>query len=351
MQELEQLIRKFWANEISQEENHRLLQLLRENKDTYRDKIKGDFKAEEMDGTEALKAAGLLTKIHRNLGIESLEEKQQARIHSITRRRRYLAVAASVCAIALSIFLLAPHHRQATVVKIEEVKSPLPHLEHLTSGRDSGFTYTLEDGSVIQLKKKSQLSFYRPFRDGRRDLWLEGAAVFNVANDKSRPFTVYAGEVTTRVLGTRFSVNSLEAGKVKVRLLEGKIVVNSNPMPGPGMKDVYLTPGQELSFDKNSRAYTVNIIGTRPEKPARPEGMDNQPEMVFHKEPLGRVFQKIGLQYKIPLSYRKEELDGLYFTGTFIKSDDLHIVLSAICNVNNLAFTEDKDSIIITRSH
>ncbi len=351
MQELEQLIKKFWANEISQEENHRLLQLLREYKDTYRDMIRGDFGLEEMDETDAPDAAGLLTKIHRNLGIEGLEEKQQARIHFITRRRRYLTVAASVCAIVLFVFLLAPRHPQAPVAKIKEVTSPLPHLEHLTSGRDSGMTFTLEDGSVIQLKKKSQLSFYRPFRDGRRDLWLEGAAVFNVANDKSKPFTVYTGEVATKVLGTRFSVNSLETGKVKIRLLEGKIVINSNATAGQGMKDVYLTPGQELSFDKNSRAYTVNIIGTRPEKPARSEGMDNEPELVFHKEPLGKVFQKIGLQYKVPLSFRKEELDGLYFTGTFIKSDDLHIVLSAICKVNNLTFTEEKDSVIITRSH
>lgn len=342
MQELDELIQKFWLNETSQEENHRLLQLLQEYKDHNRDKVRVAFEMEERDDIDAGKAAELLTKIHRSLGIEELRVKG---------RYRYLAVAAAVSAIVLSLFLLVPHRQTApaTATVKREAMPTLPRLEVLASGRDSGRSFTLEDGTTVQLRKNSRLSFYRPFQGDRRDLWLEGTAVFDVTKDKKRPFTVYAGEVATRVLGTRFSVNTSETGKVKVRLLDGKIAVSANPAAGPVMNAVYLTPGQELSFDKNSKAYTVNTIHPQPDVITRPDKA--VAGIVFHKEPLSSAFFKIGLLYKAPLSYRKEELDGLYFTGTFLKSDDLHLVLTTICTVNNLVFTEEKDSIIITRSH
>ena len=228
MQELEQLIQKFWVNETSQEENYRLLQLLQEYKDHNRDKVKEVFGMEERDDIGADKAAELLTKIHHSLGIEELEEKRQAGIYSIRRRYRYLAVAASISAIALSLFLLIPH-RQIGPVTAKSVAAPvLSRLEQFVSGPDSDRSLTMEDGTTVQLKKNSRLSFYRPFQRDRRDIWLEGGAVFDVMKDKTKPFTVYAGEVSTRVLGTRFSVNNPEIGKVKVRLLEGKIAVSAD---------------------------------------------------------------------------------------------------------------------------
>ena len=352
MQELEQLIRKFWLNETSQEENQRLLQLLHEYKDQYRDEIRMAFGAEEREDIDESMAAGLLAKIHRNLGMD-LSEPGRDRVHSIRFRYKYLAAAAAIGAVFFSVHLLAPRHRQQqpVLVKTGEVISPQPYLEHFTSSRNADTTLVLEDGSSVQLKENSRLTLYKPFRGDRRDIWLEGAATFDVKKDRSKPFTVYAGGVETRVLGTRFSVNASETDKVKVRLLEGKVVVSSNSTSGPVMKALYLMPGQELSFDRSSKLYTVNTIKPRTEKPASPDGVGSQSDLVFHKEPLNKVFQRIGVLYKVPLSYRKEELNGLYFTGTFLKSDDLHIVLSAICNVHGLAYREENDSITITRSH
>lgn len=358
MQELEQLIRKYWAGETSQEEDHRLLRLLQDYKENYREQIRGTFDKATPVATgdmDADKASDLLKKIHRNLGVEGLEEEQKNKVIVLKKRYWNWAVAASVCAIALSVFLWTPRHRTtlAPAIAVKEIKtpSPLPRLIYLTGGKDSARMITLEDGSAVQLGRNSRLSFYQPFPSDRRDLHLEGYAVFTVAKDKARPFTVYAGGIATRALGTRFSI-ATDAGKVKVRLLEGKIVVNADTGSRLAIEGVYLVPGQELSVDKNNRSYTVNKISPRPEKEAGPAGAaDGKPELVFHKEPLGKVFQKIGFLYKTPLSYQPEELQGLYFTGTFLKSDDLHIVLSAICNVNNLVFTEAKDSITITRSH
>jgi transmembrane sensor len=209
---------------------------------------------------------------------------------------------------------------------------------------------TLKDGSTVQLEKNSSLSYYDSFTNDRRDLSLSGIAVFKVAKDKMRPFTVYAGGLATRALGTSFLVNAADPGKIKIRLLEGKISVSSATGSDLTMKEVLLTPGQELSFDRTSRVYAINTVVARPGD-ARRAIPDNKPDLVFRKEPLGSVFEKVAHLYKIPLSCRKEDLDGLYFTGTFLKSDNLNIVLSTICNVNDLLVTKSGDSIIITKSH
>lgn len=343
------------------EENEKLLRLLQEYKEKYRDSVQRNFYEEAGQNSPDLhsdRASDLLKKIHRHLGIEGLEERQRVKTAAVRRLYKGLAIAASVCLLVVSGYLLfRPHPEAGTVAGVKARPSqrtgdlPSPSMVRLANGADSIKTLHLEDGSTIQLAKNSALSFYRPFIHQRRDIYLEGGAVFSVVKDKIRPFTVYAGGIATKVLGTRFSVNAVDVGNVKVRLLEGKVAITAAAGSGLAMKDVVLKPGEELAFDKNSRSYTVNEISPREEKAAGHASPDKRPEMVFHKEPLGKVFQRIGVLYKVPLLFRQEELQGLYFTGTFLKSDDLHIVLSAICNVNNLAITEENDSIIITRSH
>jgi transmembrane sensor len=313
----------------------------------------------------------ILQKIHANLGIAGLTENHptakepvaqrsaagQKRGTAILRKMYHrIAVAASIGIVAVSSFLLAgSHHKKSSTAQtatLTATAAPVkPRLMRLANGPDSVLSVTLKDGSTVQLGKNSSLSWYEPFINNRRDLSLTGIALFKVAKDKTRPFTVYAGGIATTALGTRFWVNAMDAAKIRVRLLEGKVMVNAATGSGMTMKDVYLAPGQEFSFDKNSQEYAVNASDTRPDNDGKITPRTDRPELIFKKEPLGQVFRKVASLYKVSLSFRKEELNGLYFTGTFLKSDSLNIVLSTICNVNDLLVTKKEDSIIITRSH
>jgi transmembrane sensor len=360
MMELEQLIQKFWAYQTTLAENKRLLQLLELYRSTVKDSMQDNFQENETphdDGLRPDKALSILEKIHSNLGITDLAATQTTRTASIRKLYHRIAVAASVCILAMSLFLLTSrHHEKEQLAKVTTPDMPntmpaMPKLIRLVNENEAVMSVTLKDGSTIQLEKNSSLSYYDSFTNDRRDLSLSGVAVFKVAKDKARPFTVYAGGLATRALGTRFLVNSADPGKIKIRLMEGKISVSSAKGSDLSMKEVLLTPGQELSFDRISRVYAVGTFVVRPGDMAPRAIPDNKPDLVFHKEPLGSVFEKIAHLYKVPLSCRKEDLDGLYFTGTFLKSDNLNIVLPAICNVNDLLVTKSGDSIIITKSH
>jgi len=359
MLELEVLIEKFWKDQTTPAENERLIQLLEQYKGVYKGMMQEDFQKKlrhPSAGLRSDRAMDLLDKLHKDLRMEEPEEKRSAKKGSARKWVRPLAVAASVGFLAVSVFLLPGRHQESKpIVRATAPPAPpSPRVIRMVNGPDSVMPIALKDGSTVQLAKNSSLSWYEPFINDRRDLTLTGSALFKVAKDRSKPFTVYAGGIATRALGTKFWVNATDVRKVMVQLLEGKVVVHSAAESDLTLKDVYLTPGQEFSYDMGSRQYAVNAIpGALPGKPDRaPKRVlpDYKEELVFRKESLGKVFQKIGLLYKIPLDYRQEELQGLYFTGTFLKSDDLDIVLSAICNVNNLVFTKEKDSIIITRA-
>ena len=357
MLELEQLIQKFWANQTTKAENKRLLELLEQQQAMMENKAPDDYFHEHEDylghALQPDKAVSILQKIHGTLGLEDVQQKQESR--AVVRKLiRTVAVAAAVVVAVLSTFLLTVG-RHTDKPAVAAVSAPAPHVVTLSNRADSALIVNLEDGSTVRLEKNSSLSYYKPFINDRRDISLIGVGLFKVAKDKKRPFTVYAGGIATTALGTRFLVNATDSKKVMVKLLDGKVVIKTAAGTNLAMKDVYLSPGEQFSFDRDSRQYAVNRSPDTPAVTAGPirsvPTNAEKPELVFRKEPLGKVFEKVSHLYKVPLVFRKEDMDGLYFTGTFLQSDNLNIVLSTICNVNDLLVTKNGETITITRSH
>jgi transmembrane sensor len=342
MQELEQLIRRFWANQTTKADNERLLQMLEE--------VEAENDLHPVHRLPPERAASILQNIHNQLGIDGTTERQKRKTATVRKLYGRVAVAAAVCILALSTFLWT-RGRQSATPTVAAATTGTPPLVSVINNADSVLAITLEDGSTVQLEKNSSLSYYKPFINDRRDISLRGIALFKVAKDKKRPFTVYAGGIATTALGTRFLVNATDSRKVMVRLLEGKVVVRTAADAKMTMNDVYLTPGQEFSFDRSSRQYVVNATHDRTNVAGAGEPPVSRNELVFHKEPLGKVFEKVGRLYGVSLNYRKEDLHGLYFTGTFLQNDKLDLVLSTICNVNDLLPARNGDKIVITRSH
>lgn len=92
-------------------------------------------------------------------------------------------------------------------------------------------TVRLRDGSLITLDTDSVVRARET--DHRRMLWLaRGQAFFKVAHDKSRPFTVAAGDKLVTATGTAFSVR-LDRKAVEVTLVEGHVRVEETAPPIP----------------------------------------------------------------------------------------------------------------------
>jgi transmembrane sensor len=89
-------------------------------------------------------------------------------------------------------------------------------------------TVTLRDGTRIVLAPDTKLSVASDFGDRSRTVTLSGEADFNVMTTTGAPFVVRTGAVSTRVLGTAFSVRRYCGDDtVQVVVRSGRVVATS----------------------------------------------------------------------------------------------------------------------------
>lgn len=111
----------------------------------------------------------------------------------------------------------------------------------------------LPDGSKVDLNANSKITY------SKREVWLEGEALFDVTHN-NQAFLVHTKDVTVTVLGTIFDIRQrrrkteivLQSGKIRLSFTSGK------------EQDIIMIPGQIVSYnDQEKRSITS---GTSPEK-------------------------------------------------------------------------------------
>lgn len=112
----------------------------------------------------------------------------------------------------------------------------------------------LADGSRIHLDTASEVSV-RLLGDRRELKLISGQALFTVAHDVDRPFTVKAGEIDVIALGTRFDVRRTTDG-VRVTLLEGRVAVRR---PGSPSAEWRLGPGEQIIAGSSSTTDPIRV--------------------------------------------------------------------------------------------
>jgi transmembrane sensor len=114
----------------------------------------------------------------------------------------------------------------------------------------------LSDGSVVSLNTDSKISV--SFTNEARNVRLEqGEALFDVAKDKLRPFTVSAGNTRVRAVGTSFSVSRLPLRPVQVLVKEG--VVELERANAPDVVPVRATANIQVIASADAPIVTVTM--------------------------------------------------------------------------------------------
>lgn len=313
---------------------------LKSNERREKARLKKEFEDFLQSGDPILppeKSALLLEKLHNSI----INRENIARR---SRTRRMIVMSAKWAAAAMILLIAgaawrhySTGHKTAPVAASVVIKKSLPVIE--SNNSSSVRRLVLPDSSVVKLAQGSSVSYHTPFDTGRRDIRLIGKATFEVTKNAAKPFTVYAGDISTTVLGTRFMMNTLQKNKVSVRLFEGKVVVRST-LETSGMKEVYLKPGEQFVMDNRSGHFTVKSF-------REPAGHIPLPAQVtdttsisleFNQEPLGKVLASIGRQYNVEFKFSDAGFDNMLVTGKLLPSDSLDAVLSMLGNVNGLVF-------------
>lgn len=110
---------------------------------------------------------------------------------------------------------------------------------------------TLDDGSQLALNTDSKVLV--SYRSDRRHLeLLRGEAMFDVAHNPQRPFTVLAGQEQVKALGTSFVVRR-EPNQLWVTLVKGKVELSNRVTAADGQPEfrpqLILAPGERATVD------------------------------------------------------------------------------------------------------
>lgn len=352
----QELIERFFRNDCTPEEEEQVRAFFKANPNDFA-RFLDEREWEAFESGEKMDPE-LSKKLFENVRRQTVEKTGRTKII------RRLAIAASVVLIAgLGWMYLGSSKHDEAVAKAEDKKK-----DSLTFVARHEVNYTgkekevkLEDGSVVTLSNNSEITYQVPFID-KRDITLIGKAFFKVAKDKTKPFTVISGEVTTTALGTQFTVSSYRGeSNLSVRLYEGKVVIKPVRAANRLMKEhVYLLPGQEFIYDGQSMA-KVRAFGAKVEdndelasddhsrdRPVISEKI-SESYFMFNNQSLARVLKDLSALYNTKLVYNKQDVEKIYFTGKYDKSESLKTILKRIATLNGLTITEKDSAFILTK--
>jgi transmembrane sensor len=147
---------------------------------------------------------------------------------------------------------------------------------------------TLEDGSRLSLDSNSEVTVKYARRQRLLHL-LRGQARFDVAHDRSRPFSVVAGNQRVIATGTAFNID-MAGPHVLVTLIEGHVVVLNEEDGGARSlfwpDRVELNAGQQLDAADGARPRILQA--SIPHVTAWTAG-----QLVFDNEPLASVVDRV----------------------------------------------------------
>lgn len=151
-----------------------------------------------------------------------------------------------------------------------------------------------------------------------REVQLTGEAFFDVVKDPGRPFYVYSNNVTTKVLGTSFTVKAFDDNRtIEVAVKTGCVSVyndkeeeHTDTLRTPPNKGVILTPNQKVVyFIKEDHWVTSLVEDPIPLQDLAPD------ELIFENTSMDEIVSQLEKQYGIEIVYENEQISKCTFTG------------------------------------
>lgn len=263
----------------------------------------------------------LMTRIHAE------EAPHLKLLYARTRRYRIWLAAAST-----AVVLLASGWLSALLRPEAEMRVHSNSWEKVSS-------LTLEDGTRLTLNRGAQLIYPDRFTGRQREIFLSGEAYFDVAHDSKHPFVVRVGDLSIKVLGTKFNVESYpDSETITTTLLEGSVEVESQL----SHRSVRMVPDQQLSYNTRSGEMQLSTLSESEESIRWTDNV-----WVLHQTPFLEVCKRLERQFHIKVVILNDGLVEKNFTGEFHFNDSLESILEVIRITTPFDYELKEDTLIL----
>lgn len=303
---IEDIISKYLSKSATDEEKEFLLQWL-EEKDENRKQFKKTYdlwiytNALLTDDTEMETALARLKK-----RTDSHQKKKTRLSLPHSYRMRVAAFIFLLLSVGYTGYWLGDHKEQKPTT-----------MNHLLTGPDGKGEYFLPDGSTVWLNANSVLKYPETFAGGKRTVYLEGEALFEIKKDNKNPFFVNADGLNIEVVGTRFLArNYPHKNMVQTVIVNGCVKISGDYFTETRI----LHPGELLTYNKQTGQTNLHKVYT--------DDYTNwiHSKMVFDKTNLAQVIINLEKWFDVEIVATPELLRNTHMSFT-VRRESLEEVL------------------------
>lgn len=249
---------------------------------------------------------------------ESIKQELKEKINvskKVILYQRYIAVAASILFIFGATFYFyflkesnLQKNQELIVQKIMTMKTEFGQKLNIT----------LPDGSKVKLNSGSTIRFPEKFSDSIREITFTGEGFFEIKHNPTQPFVIKTGDLTTRVLGTSFNINTLQdSTSIAVTLATGKVALfTQNEVKK-------LLPSEQAVFNLKKGNITTKKVQIDDFIEWK-EGI-----LRFENVSIGDAMSTLERWYNVKIELKNPELADCKFTGVF-SNEALQTILESI---------------------
>jgi hypothetical protein len=202
------------------------------------------------------------------------------------------------------------------------------------------FNIVFSDGSKAYLNSGSIIRYPVKFiEDKKREVFLEGEAFFDVAENKNELFIVNSNGINVEVYGTKFNVrNYSEDFNSDIVLVEGSVGINNSEVSELTM----LKPGFKGSVDKENFRVETSKVNTK----IYTSWIDG--EVIFRNETFSQILKKLERLYNVTIINNKNEsLDEVFNAAIDVENENIEQVLEYFNKIYNIEYQIFNNKIII----
>ena len=194
----------------------------------------------------------------------------------------------------------------------------------------------LSDGSTVWLNSGSRMVYPAVFNNQKREVYLEGEAIFDVAHIEDHPFMVVCKDQEVEVLGTEFGVtNYLDENTIKTVLKSGSVQINYRE------HRMRISPGTIVSYNKETRSINSDKINVDHYFSWR-EGV-----LIFKNNDLQFILKRLARYYNVDISLQHGVPIDETFSGYLDLNDNLDIVMGNLKESADINFVLSEDELIV----
>lgn len=260
---------------------------------------------------------------------ERLYRKIEEAIRQNRIKRNLLRVAVVLLPLVLIAGFAVYLNRQAglfTAMTYSEVYIPKGEDAHLY----------FQDGTEVFLNADTRIRYPDKFGLGKREVYLDGEAYFNVTTNKKRPFIVHAQNTKIEVRGTSFNANAYaDSDNIQVVLDEGKILFEVD------QKSYLVKPGQKIVYNKLTGKTTMqNLINSSN------ASLWKKNTLHFYDTPLSEVIKVLERKFDVQFHIQTPEVLKYSYTIT-TKQSSIENLLKELQKIAPVQFMVEGDSIMV----